>query len=176
MVKSNKRTKKRYTDEQKETALAMYAVNGNITYVAEQTGIPKQTVWQWIDKDNRENKDNPISQIRTKKKAEFAEKCWEPITTGVELINRQMETFRDKQEELDRILELIEDISEDDIPYKKKLQIIKNVEKLARPDMRELTTAIGTLYDKQALAKGEKTVDIGITVESYLRNCEGDEF
>lgn len=171
-TKQGKKT--RYTDEHRETALALYAVNGNIPYVSEQLQIAESTVRDWIRKSNQT--ENPIAEIRVKKKAEFAEKCWEPITTGVELINRQMETFRDKQGELERILELIEDISEDDIPYKKKLQIIKNVEKLARPDMRELTTAIGTLYDKQALAKGEKTVDIGITVESYLRNCEGDEF
>ncbi len=167
------RKQARYTDADKERVFALYAVSGSLTSVNEQTGIPISTIKGWIDKPETNAE---VVKLRNEKKAEFAEKCWKPITTGVELINRQMETFRDKQDELDRILELIEDISEDDIPYKKKLQIIKNVEKLARPDMRELTTAIGTLYDKQALAKGEKTVDIGITVESYLRNCEGDEF
>lgn len=168
------RKERRHTDEERESALALYVATGSIPQVAEQTGLPESTVRDWIKKSNQT--DNPIAEIRAKRKQEFAEKCWKPITMGVELIERQMETCLDKQGELDKILDMVSDIEDKDIPYKEKQRIINNISKIARPDMRELTTAIGTLYDKQALAKGEKTQDIGISVESYLRKYEGDEF
>jgi transposase-like protein len=154
---------RRYSDKDKETALALFAVNGNIAYVAETSGVPESTIRSWIKTSNATDK--PIAEIRAKKKAEFAEKCWKPITIGVALIERQMQTAYDKQDELDKLIDIVSDIKDEDMSYKMKQSIIRKIEKMARPDMRELTTAIGTLYDKQALAVGDSTANESIKIE-----------
>ncbi|MBQ7307116.1 MAG: hypothetical protein IJW82_01140 [Clostridia bacterium] len=43
-------------------------------------------------------------------------------------------------------------------------------------DLGKLTTIIGTMYDKQALASNESTMNVGVTVEELLKNLEGDEY
>ena len=41
-------------------------------------------------------------------------------------------------------------------------------------DLGKLSTIIGTMYDKQALANNESTANIGITVEELLKKVESD--
>jgi len=144
----------------REKAYALYASSGNLTQVHEQTGIPISTIKTWID---NEDKSTEIAKLRNEKKAEFAEACWKPITIGVELIEREMLTARDKQAELEQLIDMIND--SDEMSYKAKQDAIKNISRIARPDMRELTTAIGTLYDKQALAVGDSTANESIKIE-----------
>ena len=79
--------------------------------------------------------DDSFVQIRTDKKQEFIEKAWEVAGKGIEIIKRRMEQ-----------------ISSDD-------------EAIASTDMREVTTAVGTMIDKARLTAGESTQIVGGKVE-----------
>jgi len=81
---------------------------------------------------------------------------------GVELIQRQMRTALDKQAEVDRLIDAVED--DPDMDYKTRQGIIRNLGKIVRPDMRELTIAVGTLYDKRALSLGDSTANENIKI------------
>jgi transposase-like protein len=157
---AGKRKIRQYTDIEKEQALALYAVNGNITYVSTQTGVPKATLYGWIQQADKSPV--PVREARTKKRAEFAEAAWETVQMGVELIQRQMRTALDKQAEVDRLIDAVED--DPDMDYKTRQGIIRNLGKIVRPDMRELTIAVGTLYDKRALSLGDSTANENIKI------------
>jgi transposase-like protein len=161
-----------YTDEQKQAAVALYIVNGNLTQTAKETSIPKTTLFQWLQQEETQK---IVEQKRTEKRLEFAEKCWEPINKGVEIINRRMETILNDQSELETLMDFVTEIDDKDIPYKKKINILKKLNHLATPDLREITTAAGTLYDKQALARGEATQNTAINVTMSGKTKEYSE-
>ena len=57
-------------------------------------------------------------------------------------------------------------LEDKDANYKRKKALANKIDALQLNRLSELTTAVGTLYDKRALAKGESTENSNITVES----------
>ena len=150
-------TKRRHSDEERERAIARYAVCGNIGQVAEEMEIAESTIRRWIKKADGET--GEVADLRAKKRAEFAEKAGETIEKGVALLDREMQTALEDAATIDNIIKQLDSISDDDMKYKERVDLIKRLSRLARPDMREITTAIGTMYDKAALARGESTAN-----------------
>lgn len=72
-------------------------------------------------------KDKSFEQLRAKKQKEFIDRAWEAASKGMDLINRRID------------------------------QIASSDEKVAATDMREISTAVGTMIDKARLASGEAT-------------------
>lgn len=158
--------KRRYSDQLKEQAIALYSSGESLSGTAKKFKVPIGTLSGWINQKPAEE----IEKVRNENKAKFAEKAWEPINNAMELLNREIKTALDKQEELERLIDSVLDLEDEDMPYKEKLAAIKQLSKIGRMDLRELTTAIGTLYDKQALAKGDTTENITITLEGDLKD------
>jgi len=86
-----------------------------------------------------------------------------PLTTVHELLKQDGFLDKDKFDELrdakkqefigkafDLAMETLDVIGE-------KITSLKDIESLKKANIRDLTTALGTLYDKQALASGEPT-------------------
>lgn len=149
--------KKRYSEADRERAIALYIVCGNIEQVADEMKIAPSTVRGWIKKADEEG--GEIAEMRAKKRAEFADRAWNTIEKGVRLLDREMETALDDMDKIDKIIDEISCIRSEDMPYKDRVDLIKRLSRMARPDMREITTAIGTMYDKAALARGESTAN-----------------
>ncbi|MEG2378371.1 MAG: helix-turn-helix domain-containing protein, partial [Clostridia bacterium] len=114
--------KTRYTDKEREKAIALYASCGNIAWAAETCGIAESTVRDWIKKANADG--GEIADIRAQKRREFAESCWGPINAGVELVSREMRIALDKQAELEALLLLVCDAN---IPIAEKQRAIKDI-------------------------------------------------
>ena len=108
---------KKYSDETKEKAFALYAVSGNIAEVSKAINVPANTISTWI----KNKPPDKFDELRDEKKRDFIEKASEIIDIALARLQNELED------------------SEKDIP------------------VNQLTTAIGTLYDKRALAKGEST-------------------
>ena len=149
--------KTRHGDEERERAIALYILYGNIERVAEEMHIAPSTIRGWIKKADAES--GAVADLRAKKRAEFADRAWDTISKGVELLEREMSTALEDAEKIDTIIDEISGISNEDMPYKDRVELIKRLSRIARPDMREITTAIGTMYDKAALARGESTAN-----------------
>ena len=63
---------KKYNDDVKEKAYALFDTNNNLTYISQKLGIPKSTLFGWKKEyDARTEEDENLAQLRTKKKEKF---------------------------------------------------------------------------------------------------------
>lgn len=113
----------KYSDEIREQAYALYAVNGSIAETGRTLGIPPNTISTWL----KTKPPDGFDELRQQKKREFIDRASDIIVTAMERLER----------------ELLND--ETQIP------------------VNHLTTVIGTLYDKRALAQGENTDNVKLT-------------
>lgn len=82
----------------------------------------------------RLEQDKSFEQERADKKQEFIELAWQAAAKGIRIVNAKL----------------------DDIE--------KSQELAAKTDMREISTAVGTMIDKARLAAGESTQNVNGTV------------
>lgn len=138
-----------------------YAGNKNVNDLAKSLGMPESTCRKII-LDNQEKPE--FVKLCEKKEEEFADKATRIINLGTELLERRLKTAIEKQEELETTLDLIMEADKEDIEYKEKLAMAKRIGRMQLNGLSEITTAVGTLYDKRALAKGESTENKSITI------------
>lgn len=138
-----------------------YASNRNQEELSRLLGMPATTVRKIIN----DNKDKPeFVELCSKKGDEFAEQATRIIEKASKLLEQRLTTALERQEELDEVLDLIMCADKEDIDYKEKLAMAKRIGRLQINGLSEITTAIGTMYDKRALAKGENTANQSITI------------
>ena len=145
-------SKRRYTDKDRELAFAEYAISGNWQAVSEKLSIPVATLKTWWK--NKPPNDG-FDDIRRENKKGFIEAAGEAIENGVRLINKRIERALNQEEELDELIKEVLDNKEQ--PAKAKQAAISKIEALQLHKLNEISTAVGTLYDKRALAQGETT-------------------
>ena len=145
---------RRYTDEDRIKALELLALGNSLTSVSEMLGIPDATISDWSESNTKgsrqlkEELDKDFGDIRKKRKEKFINNCWNIIDKTISLLERKIQEELDKEEDCNK----------------------------AR--VSELTTALGTLYDKQALASNEATQNItgSLTVEALIDKVKGEEY
>lgn len=148
---------KKYNDDIKEKAIALLATNNNISEIARKLDIKENTLRTWKKQleegTSKESKD--FVELRDKKKTEFIDKAWRIIGHAQELLERRIERALLSENMLDDLLlELLqtENLTSDD-----RKALYKKMSAIKIEDIGKLTTALGTLYDKQALASGDAT-------------------
>jgi hypothetical protein len=154
---------KKYNDEAKEKALAMLATNNNMEEIARELNIPKSTLCTW--KKQHED-DEEFEQLRMKKKSEFISKAWESIEDALKLGNKRVKRALEHEAELDKIIELL--IEDNELSNITKQSLIQKLKALQVQGIRDISTYIGTLYDKAALAAGEATVNTDMEINITL--------
>lgn len=107
---------KKYSDDIKEKAYALYATNGSFAETGKELGVPANTVSTWI----KNKPPDEFDELRAEKKRGFIEKADEIIDIALEKLKERL-------------------LSDDELP------------------VNHLTTVIGTMYDKKALASGSPT-------------------
>ena len=140
---------KKYSPEIVEKALALLATTNNICEVAKKMNLPESTVRDWA----KQNKDK-FEKLRTKKKQEFVENAWRIIEKANKLLEKKLDVALKNQGELDELLAKMRG----ELDYKKLAEKVKAIK---IDNLSNLTTAIGTLYDKQALCNREETQIVG---------------
>ena len=80
------------------------------------------------------------------------------------LLERRIDRAIEYEAELDEIIDELKNSDNNEISPQTKTELIKTLNKLKVQDIKSLTVAIGTLYDKRALARGESTENSTITV------------
>ena len=142
--------------------ISMFSTN-NFNETARQLKLPVSTV-EKIFKDNKDKEE--FEKLWIEKRDEFVDKASKIIDLGAELLERRLQMALDNQDELDIIIDEIWSMENSkDINETKKKTIINKIGKMQLNNLSEITTAIGTLYDKRALAKGESTENTDITIK-----------
>lgn len=150
-----------YTDADREQAFAEYTVLGNWELVSRKMGIPVNTLKSWWRRHPPEM--DEYAEKRREVREGFIETASRAIENGAELINRRMETALKHQQELDRLLD---DVAKDDeMTATQKKELLAKIRSIELHKLSEISTAIGTLYDKRALAQGQSTENATIEIK-----------
>ena len=162
MEEKQRAANRKKSDEIKEQAILLYATSGNITETARTLNIAKSTVFRWINEPERSEL---VEQMRTEKRVEFADRASGIIEQGLNLLERRIGTALEHENELEQLLCEVAQSSNLEIPEATKRALISKIKSLEVQKLGDITTAVGTMYDKRALARGEITSNNGITIE-----------
>ena len=121
----------RYPEEVKQEALARMAICDNVCAVAREMGIPDDTLYAWKYREMGKKEPEEIKRLQEQRKMEFVNRAWDIIAKAQELTIRKLEEAGVSKEKLDEMR------------------------------LRDLATAVGINYDKQALVMKEATTIIG---------------
>ena len=140
--------------------MALWFTNYNLRETSRILGIPLTTVKMVVDR-NKDAKE--FEQLRTQTERAFAQKTTEIIEKGLLLLNKRMDRAIEHEQDLDDLIDEIWDMDEDEMPYKEKDKLVNKIKTLQLHNIKDITTAIGTLFDKRALSRGESTQNIGFS-------------
>lgn len=142
--------------------MTSWTVTNNYKETAADLGLSYSTVKDIVTK----NKDKPeFVKLREKKKEEFSKQADEIIQKGLTLLNRRFDRAINQEEELDILINEIFATNKVEISQDEKTKLVTKIRALQLQDVKAITTAIGTLFDKKALAEGKSTENVAIEIK-----------
>jgi len=141
--------------------ISMFSTN-NFSETARQLNMPVKTV-EKIYKDNKDK--DEFAKLCNEKKEEFVEKADRIINKATKLLEKRLDTALESQDELEEIINKIWKMDKDDYNETEKKAVVNKISKMQLNNLSEITTALGTIFDKRALARGESTVNNKFEVE-----------
>lgn len=144
------------SDEKREQAKAILYLNPDVSEpeLSRQIGIGKSTA-HYLKKDIIAEDPDKFESVREEKKKEFIESAWNVVQKAITLANRRFDKALEKEAEFDAIIEEIN--SDEDMTQKQKQALISKLGAVEMANIKDIAIALGTIYDKQALASGEPT-------------------
>jgi hypothetical protein len=137
--------------------MALWFTNYNMRETARTLGLPLTTVKDIVDKNKNAD---AFEELRTQTEKAFAQKTTEIIEKGLLILNKRLNRAIEHEEDLDELIDDIWDMDDDEMSYKDKDKLVNKIKTLQLQNIKDITTAIGTLYDKRALSRGETTQNI----------------
>lgn len=157
----------------KAKIMTSYALTNSYNATAKETGVSNDTVKNVIEA----NKDE-FRKIQKEKKDEFVDKASEIIDKALELLKRRYNKALNNEDELEELIDIVfkanDPENDEELSHKEKLDIAKKIGRLELNNLSEITTSMGTLFDKMRLAKGEPTGNIKVSYEDSLRAVSGE--
>ena len=142
--------------------VASYAVTGNYKQTSRDLGVSVSTVKKIVD----EHIDEPeFEKLCNETKESFSESASKLIDKGLNLLNRRFDRALEHEEELDAMIDEIAGTSTLVLTAAEKTALISKLKALQLQDVKAITTAIGTLFDKRALADGSSTENVSVSVK-----------
>lgn len=163
---------RKYDDEIKEQALALLITDANITDVSRDLSIPRQTLVDWKAAAIASGDNEQLKELRKRKKEDFVKNAWLILDKALKLADRRISTALNQE---DQITVLIEGVQLDgEINEATKQSLITKLRALQIQSVRDLSTLIGTMFDKQALASGDETerFEVNLTFEAMQRELK----
>lgn len=154
---------KKTSPEDVYKVMTAWAIHRNNMEVSRLTGVPEPTVRKIVD-DNKDKEE--FAKLCEEKRDEFSEKASRIIDKGLKILDKRLTTALEKQDALDKLIDEIESTDEDEISHKQKMSAISLIQEAQIQRIKDISTMIGTLYDKRALARGESTQNLGFTANS----------
>ena len=145
---------KKYPQEIKEKALALLAVNTNVSAVARELGLPRSTIVTW---QQEAQNDEDFGKLREQKKEDFINGAWDIVMRAQRLIAKRLDRAEKDDEKLDILLDEIECIPDEELSDAQRRVLVKRITDLKLEDIGKLGTVMGTMFDKHALALNQPT-------------------
>lgn len=142
--------------------MASYAVTGNYAQTSRELGVPYTTVRQAVGKNSEKPE---FVKLSDETKESFAEAATNIIEKGLTLLNRRFERAINQEAILDDFIEEIAETNKLQLSQQEKTALISKLRALQLQDVKAITTAIGTLYDKRALAEGGTTDNVSVSIK-----------
>lgn len=142
----------------KEQIIADLKVYESFNFIAKKNDVSWDTVSRIHDEYEKLNPDDPLKKYREQKKMEFADNAWESIQKAMKIGDRKLTVALDRSEEIDLILnKLVQELANKDATVQDIKDIVKQISALNNYTLRDLSTYIGTLFDKHELVNGDPT-------------------
>lgn len=155
--------------------MTSWVITNNYKETARELDLPYMTVKSIVDK----NRDKPeFVKLRNEKMNEFSSRASEIIQKGLTLLNKRLDRAIASEEDLDILIDEIYATDKEELSQDEKNRLVNKIRTLQVQNMKDITTAIGTLFDKKALADGkptERTEIIGGDKLSKLAELAGYE-
>lgn len=136
-----------------------------------KAGSEVQFVSNEVYEDNNEVSDEAIrdglepatlNELRNQKKAEFVNRAWGMLERTQILLERRIVRAEQNEAAIDKIVKLIEQKgATDGLNQTERNALYRELSELKLESAKSLAVLLGTLYDKQALAAKEPTVNVG---------------
>ena len=178
------------TDEQTlEVARAYLATGETVASVARRLSVPESTVRGWRKKfereegeaENRKPKKNTaeggggkellqhyasdnFAELRAQKKREMIERAWRIIEKAQAKVERDLDRAIAHEAQINNAIVLLGTMGEN-MPVSEQKKCFKVLSQLKIEDVGKLSSLIGVMYDKQALACREETEILGGTID-----------
>lgn len=128
--------------------MVSYAITNSYRATAKELGISDNCVKDVITRNYDE-----FSKIQAEKKEDFINRSNRIIDKMTNLLERRVSRALDKEDDIDNIIEEVWSASENkdeegSISRQEKLELTKKLNKLMLNSMSEITTSMGTIYDK----------------------------
>ena len=168
----------RISEEQIEVMRAYLATGNSLAETARRMGLPKSTVATWkkrfesedvhSDEQARTEKGAParvggghtFEELRTFNRERFIEEAGDIVVATQELIRYNLQKAYEQRKKIDEIIELLHKRGEV-LTDKEFRRVMLTLLELKAPDIGKLSSVMGTMYDKRALANGEPTENVG---------------
>ena len=108
-----------------------------------------------------------LVELRQSKKDKFVDDAWRMLDDAKCLLERRLKRALEDEDKLDEILDAfaeMEDEKGNGLSDKALRELYRKFSALKLEDVRALSTVLGTLYDKQALAAKDATQIVGGTI------------
>lgn len=152
-------------DNQKaQEIIASYALTNSYNATAKECGISANSVKNIINKQKAENSEE-FAKVCEEKKELFSDRANRIINKSLDLIEDRIDIARGNQAELEEIIQMVWNMDKKELNETQKKIIVNKISKMQLNSLSELTTAMGTLYDKMRLATGESTENNKFEVE-----------
>ena len=149
------------SDEKREEVKALLATGISKNDIAKRCKLS----WSTVDNISKEEPDK-IEKFREHKRTEFIDRLWSSMDKALGLADKRIQIAMEASDKLD---ELVDTIGDSDLDFKKAQELQNAISNLSTIPLGQISTFIGTIYDKHALMTGGKTADIGMTFEDQLR-------
>ena len=152
---------KKTTPEVVYQIMTSWAVTNNYAETARALNLATSTVKKVVD-DNKDK--DEFVRLRDECKMDFAKKATQIIDKGMILLNNRFERALEQEDNLDVLIDAIFDSDKTELTQDDKKQLVSKIRALQLQDIKAITTAIGTLFDKRALAQGEATNNTSVSI------------
>lgn len=139
-------------DERKERIKALLSAGKSKNQVAKDVKVS----WATVDKVSKEAPDE-IENLREHKRALFIDRLWNSMDNALGLADKRIKLALEGSEKLDVICDKIID---SDMEVKQKQEMLNAINNLSSIPLGQISTFIGTVYDKQALMQGQSTANV----------------
>lgn len=155
-------TKKQQNEKIKERVIAMYESGMSVPEIEKATGKPHSTIYRWINSYKVSDEGPQIEQKRAYRKEQLIEDAWDILSGSMSILKQRIGKAKQNEEAAAAIIkELMQD---DEMSEVRRKVLISQLAELNFSNIRDITTVINTVYDKQAAASGESVTDNKIEI------------